>query len=85
MILSLQTCVKRITFPTHSQSILQQQSISSPCLLLMSDCKTLTALSRLFVSHRCNLGSLQGPQGQGTLNTDNMCGVSVANHPPLTG
>lgn len=47
---------------------------------LVGACKTLTALSRLFVCQPlpllCNLGGLQGPRGQGTLNTDSMCDVS---------
>lgn len=46
---------------------------------LVGACKTLTALSRLFVCQPlpllCNLGGLQGPRGQGTLNTDSMCDV----------
>lgn len=68
-----------------SNSILQSWRLSSLPLLLRSDCKTLTALSRLSgqpARPLCNLGSLQGPQGQGTLNTDKMCGVSAAHHPP---
>ena len=88
---NLQTCVKLMTFRIHSQSIFLWKWLSSPCLLLMGACKTLTALSRLFICQPlwllCNLESLQGPQGQGTLNTDNMCGVSplVPPAPPQAG
>lgn len=81
MIHSLQTCVKLMIFLTHPQSIFQQWRLSSPRLPLWSDCKTLTALSRLFVSRRGFFAVLEVykvPQGQGTLNTDRMCGVSAA-------
>lgn len=84
MIHSLQTCVKLMIFLTHPQSIFQQWRLSSPRLPLWSDCKTLTALSRLFVSRRGFFAVLEVykvPQGQGTLNTDRMCGASEAHQP----